>query len=229
MIAAPQPGPSSISSSLGWPVVKIVDTSLGYAAWPSTYRCVAQAAAPASSLHNSCGISVVCRVPPMLHQPIVAAASLPMRQQTRSTLCFFVSFASCLLSCHLDEGLLLPVQRASQMQNGPVDSSGGIACGSTAAAILAVSFILRCAADVLRVIPARGIELAAFDVYKRLLSPLNQHYSKGDDAGWLATGLAGGAAGESSLLAFVLALHQDLPSCWLALKCFVCFHVICDD
>lgn len=44
--------------------------------------------------------------------------------------------------------------------------------------------------------PARGIELAAFDLYKRLLSPLNQHYHKGDDAGWLATGLAGGAAGE---------------------------------
>lgn len=50
--------------------------------------------------------------------------------------------------------------------------------------------------DVLRVMPARGIELAAFDLYKRLLSPLNQDYQKGDDAGWLATGLAGGAAGK---------------------------------
>ncbi len=55
------------------------------------------------------------------------------------------------------------------------------------------------AADVLRVMPARGIELAAFDLYKRLLSPLNQHYHQGDDAGWLATGLAGGAAGASLL------------------------------
>ncbi|KAK9844654.1 hypothetical protein WJX74_005189 [Apatococcus lobatus] len=65
----------------------------------------------------------------------------------------------------------------------------------------AAAFFSGNAADVLRVMPARGIELAAFDLYKRLLSPLNQHYHKGDEAGWLATGLAGGAAGVTSTIA----------------------------
>ena len=68
-------------------------------------------------------------------------------------------------------------------------------------------------ADVLRVMPARGIELAAFDLYKRLLSPLNQHYHKGDDAGWLATGLAGGAAGELPCLHWYQLLHDILLPC----------------
>ena len=56
-------------------------------------------------------------------------------------------------------------------------------------------------ADILRVMPSKAIELAAFDAYKKLLS------HEGDDGklmrpGPLLTGLAGAAAGAMSFLFF---------------------------
>jgi hypothetical protein len=51
------------------------------------------------------------------------------------------------------------------------------------------------AADIIRVIPSKAIELATFDLYKTLLSPHGAHGEVTRRPGPLLTGLAGAAAG----------------------------------
>ena len=53
------------------------------------------------------------------------------------------------------------------------------------------------AADIIRVIPSKAVELAAFDIFKGLLATTNEETGKVSRPGALLTGLAGAAAGQS--------------------------------
>ena len=55
-------------------------------------------------------------------------------------------------------------------------------------------------ADIIRVIPSKAVELAAFDIFKGMLASTNEETGKVSRPGALLTGLAGAAAGLSLAL-----------------------------
>lgn len=68
-------------------------------------------------------------------------------------------------------------------------------------------------ADIIRVIPSKAVELAAFDIFKGLLASTNEETGKVSRPGALLTGLAGAAAGQ------LLDHAQEKPTSAAVLSC----------